>query len=117
MLQVRKSRFCGISAIFFQCYFMNETLVLMAVSNFFCFFSRIISRKEVFLFNGRTSFLCGGRWGASALIGGIKKINVMSGGRTGGGGGCPPQACCRQKTLSPVSLTRLFRGLGGCPPY
>ena len=35
-----KSRFCGISAIFFQCCFMSETQILMAVSDFFAFFSR-----------------------------------------------------------------------------
>ena len=35
MLQIRKSRFCGISVIFYQCYFMIETQVLMAVSNIF----------------------------------------------------------------------------------
>ena len=38
MLQVRKSRFCGISAISFQCCFMSETQILMTVSNF-CNFS------------------------------------------------------------------------------
>ena len=40
MLQVRKSHSCKISAIFFQCCFMIETQVLMAVSDFFGFFSR-----------------------------------------------------------------------------
>ena len=35
MLQVRKSRFSGISAIFFQCCFMSRTEVLITVSNFF----------------------------------------------------------------------------------
>ena len=38
MLQVRKSRFSGISAIFFQCCFMSRTEVLITVSNFFGFF-------------------------------------------------------------------------------
>ena len=38
MLQVRKSRFSGISAIFFQCCFMSRTEVLITVSNFFVFF-------------------------------------------------------------------------------
>ena len=42
MLQVRKSRFCGISAISFQCCFMSETQILMAVSNF-CNFSFFFS--------------------------------------------------------------------------
>ena len=41
MLQVRKSHSCGISAIFFQCCFMIETQVLITVSDFFCFFSRV----------------------------------------------------------------------------
>ena len=40
MPQVRKSRFCGISDIFFQCCFMSEAQVLITVSNFFCFFSK-----------------------------------------------------------------------------
>ena len=39
MLQVRKSHYCGISAIFFQCYFMIETQVLMTLSDFFFFLS------------------------------------------------------------------------------
>ena len=41
MLQVRKSRFCGISAIFFQCCFKSKTqLLLMTVSDFSGFCSR-----------------------------------------------------------------------------
>ena len=40
VLQKRKSCSCGISAIFFQCWFMSETQVLMAVSDFLNFFSR-----------------------------------------------------------------------------
>ena len=45
MLQVRKSRFCGISAICFQCCFMSETQVLMTVSSF-CNFSFFFSGGE-----------------------------------------------------------------------
>ena len=38
MLQVRKSRVCGISVIFFQCRFMSETQLSMTVSDFGVFF-------------------------------------------------------------------------------
>ena len=38
MLQVRKSRVCGISVIFFQCRFMSETQLSMIVSDFGVFF-------------------------------------------------------------------------------
>ena len=40
MLQLRKSRFYGISAISFQCCLMDEIQVLMTVSDFSGFFSR-----------------------------------------------------------------------------
>ena len=43
MLQVRKLRFCGISATFIQCSFMSEIEVLMPVSGFLDFFLGIIS--------------------------------------------------------------------------
>ena len=38
MLRLRKSHFCGISVIFFQCCFMCETQILMTFSNFGGFF-------------------------------------------------------------------------------
>ena len=38
MLQVRKSCFCGISAIYFQCCFMSEAQILMTISDFWGFF-------------------------------------------------------------------------------
>ena len=54
MLQVRKSNFCGISAIFFWCGFMSEIQVLMTASNFgLFFFLGIISWNGALLFNGR----------------------------------------------------------------
>ena len=40
MLQVRKSHSYGISAIFFQCWFMIETQILMTVSDLFGLFTR-----------------------------------------------------------------------------
>ena len=49
MLQVRKSRFCGIAVIFFQCCFLSETQVLMTVSDF-GFFSRNPFLKRGFIF-------------------------------------------------------------------
>ena len=96
MLQVRKPYFCGISAIFFQYCFMNETQVLIAVSNLFGFFSRNYSLEGGFTFQwgeggftfqqgeGGFTFQWGGggggggvilkwggaSWGESALIGG-----------------------------------------------
>ena len=51
MLQVRKSHFCGISAIFFQCYFMSETYV-NAVSDFSGSFSTNHFLKGASLFIG-----------------------------------------------------------------
>ena len=45
MPQERKSRFCGISTIFFQYCFMSETQVLMTISNFSELFLQIISWK------------------------------------------------------------------------
>ena len=59
MLLVEKSRFCGISAIFFQYRFMSETQVLMTISDFFVFFLGIISWKGALLFNGGLHF----NWG------------------------------------------------------
>ena len=58
MLQVRKSHFCGISAIFFQCWFMNETQVLMTVSKFF--WGGIISWKEALLLHEEHQLWWGG---------------------------------------------------------
>ena len=39
MLQVRKSRFCGISDIFFQCCFLSETTQVLMTVSVFLFFS------------------------------------------------------------------------------
>ena len=88
MLQERKSRSCGISAIFFQCCFMIETQILMTVSDFSGFFSRNHFLEGGLTFQwgvclsvrGRTSFLSGrGGW---ALHGGI--------GFDGAPSPCPP---------------------------
>ena len=64
MLQVRKLRFCGISAIFFQCCFMSETQALMTVSDFWVFFLGIIFWKGALFFNEGAP-----HEGASALMG------------------------------------------------
>ena len=77
MPQERKSRFCGISTIFFQYCFMSETQVLMTISNFSELFLQIISWKG-FIFKweghrGETINFDGGR--------GVKKS------QDGGGGG------------------------------
>ena len=56
IIQERKSHSCRISAIFFQCSFMIETQVLMAVSDFSGFFS-----TNHFLEGGFTFQLEGGR--------------------------------------------------------
>ena len=37
---MRKSHSCGISAIFFECYLVSETQILMTVSDFLWFFCR-----------------------------------------------------------------------------
>ena len=50
---MRKSRFCGISTMFFQCCFMSETQVLMTVSDFFGVFF-----LETALFNGAGEGAC-----------------------------------------------------------
>ena len=52
--------FCGISAIFFQCYFMSETQVVMTVSIFFVVFLGIISWRD-FTFQQGASLLSGRR--------------------------------------------------------
>ena len=75
MLQVRKSCFCGTSATFFQCCFMNETQVLTTISNSFLFFSRNHFLKEGFTFQRGVGVKEGARGGgghgrASALMGG-----------------------------------------------
>ena len=91
MLQVKKSHSCGIYAIFFQCYFMIETQVLMTLSDFSDFFLGIISWKGASLFNGGRLFFSWGEfifkwagggsaqwgcsWGASVLMGGIFQKN------------------------------------------
>ena len=59
MFEVRKSRSCGISAIFFQCCFMIETQVLMTVSDFSRFFSRNHFLEERFTFQWEVCFF---RW-------------------------------------------------------
>ena len=65
MLQERKSRFRGISAIFCQCCFMTETQVLMTVSNFFGCFSRYHFLEGASLFNSiGSSFIF--KWGEGA---------------------------------------------------
>ena len=53
MQQVRKSCFCQISAIFFQCCFMCETQVLMPYSNFSDLFSRNHFLECGFIFQWR----------------------------------------------------------------
>ena len=52
MLEVGKSRFCGIPTIFSQCCFMSETQVLMTVSNFFVSFLEIVTWKGALLSSG-----------------------------------------------------------------
>ena len=91
MLQVRKSHFCGISAI---CYFMIETQVLMTVSRFFCFFLGIISWNGALLFNGGGFTFKWGRcpMGRVNFDGGFSK-------KTMGWGGCPPCLPSLWKTL------------------
>ena len=78
MPQVRKSCSCGISAIFFQCFFMVETQVLMTVSDFSGFFLGIIYWKGDSLFNGGVVFRMG--W-----------ASFLSGGAMGGGIGFIPR--------------------------
>ena len=63
MLQLRKSRFCGISAIFLQCCFMSETKVLMKVSDFSGVFSRNNFLEADFTFQCRDLFFS---WGGGA---------------------------------------------------
>ena len=53
MLQVRKSRSYGISAIFFHCCFMIEAQILMTISNFLRFFSRNYFLEGGFTFQCR----------------------------------------------------------------
>ena len=96
MLQVRQSHSCGVSAIFFQCCFIIETLlkiktqVLMTLI-FFVFFLEIISWKGASFFNGGFAFQMGGfifnwesaTWGvASILMGGFSKVIVGWGGHS-----------------------------------
>ena len=60
MLQVRKSCFCGISAIFFQCLFYEWNTIINYSFHFVCFFLRIIFWKGALLFSGGgASFLSG----------------------------------------------------------
>ena len=75
MLEVRKSRSCGISAIFIHYCFMIETQALLTASNFFSLL--ISSWKGASLFNGGlvfqldgASFLSGGGglWGSLVLM-------------------------------------------------
>ena len=70
MLEIRKSRFCGVSTIFYQCYFMIETQVLMLFFFFVFFFLGIVSWKEdALLLNGRASFVS--EYGVPHMGGGI----------------------------------------------
>ena len=64
MLQVRKSRYCGISAILFQCCVIIETQVLIGVSDFWGFFfyesfpgRGLLFSMEGFVFQLGASFL------------------------------------------------------------
>ena len=75
MLQLRKSYFCGICTLFFQCCFMHETQVLMTVSDS-SFFLAIIPW-------GGITFQCEGLVKREYPMG-IQKIIGM-----GGGGACP----------------------------
>ena len=81
MLQVRKSHFCGISAIFLQCCFISETQVIMTVSNFFWgFFSMINFLEGCFTFQWGASFFSGGclmEGGGINFDGGILKKKIM----------------------------------------
>ena len=93
MLQVIKSDSCGISAVFFQCCFMIETQVLMAVSDFSGIFSRKHFLEVGFTFQWQVYFLRWGAsflswgcpWGASVLMGEFSKKNCR-----GGHPPCPP---------------------------
>ena len=82
MLQVRKSRFCGISVIFIQCCFMSETQVLMTVLDFSGFFSWNHFPEGSFHWGrgfqlGAFIFKWGERaWGALALMGMGFKTNL-----------------------------------------
>ena len=84
MLQVRKSHFCGISAIFLQCCFISETQVIMTVSNFFLFFFSMINFLEgCFTFQWGASFFSGGcpmEGGGINFDGGILKKKSFDGG-------------------------------------
>ena len=67
MLQVRKSHFCAISAIFFQCYVMSQTQELMTVSDFGGGgggggVSRNSFLEEASFVDGGVCFSVGGRW-------------------------------------------------------
>ena len=52
MSSARKSRFCGISVIIFQCCFMSKTQLLMTASNRFGLFSRNHFLEGGFIFSG-----------------------------------------------------------------
>ena len=64
----RKSRFCVIFAVFFQCRFMSETQVLMKVSDLFLVFSRnhFLEGGSIFQWEGRGKVMGGvlheGHW-------------------------------------------------------
>ena len=72
MIQVRKSGFCEISAIFIQCCFMSKTQVLMAVSVFSEFFSRNRFLEGGFTFNAGFGFQ-------------LEQASILSGGYLMGG--------------------------------
>ena len=69
MLQARESLSSGIFAIFFQCWFMIETQVLMTLSNFLVFFSRNHFLEGASLFSGVVCFSV--KRGGSFLRGGV----------------------------------------------
>ena len=53
MLQVRKSRFCGIAVIFFQCCFFEWNTSINDSFRFWVFFLGILFWKGALFFNGR----------------------------------------------------------------
>ena len=85
MLQARESLSSGIFAIFFQCWFMIETQVLMTLSNFLVFFSRNHFLEGASLFNGVVCFSVK-RGGSFLRGGGVPHVsaNVLWGGGVGG---------------------------------
>ena len=85
MLQARESLSSGIFAIFFQCWFMIETQVLMTLSNFLVFFSRNHFLEGASLFNGVVCFSV--KRGGVIFKGGGGGPHVSANVLWGGGGG------------------------------